>query len=241
MVTRRNFVQACAALAASLHVQGRAHAARSARNYRRVRLVDGNERAIAPAQLAIGANYLFHYPYRTTPCFLLRLGTPTADGAELTTEDGGRYRWEGGVGPDHSVVAFSAICAHKLTHPAQAVSFISYRHQEVDYRDLDGTVERRAQVISCCSERSVYDATAGARVLGGPAAQPLAAIRLEHDPGADALYATGVYGGELFTRFFATFDYRLALEFDTTDIERPASGTATVTRLDEYSRRLVTC
>jgi Rieske Fe-S protein len=238
MVTRRGFVQACAALAASLRVPGRAEAAR---DYQRVRLVDGNQQPVAPGQLTVGANYLFHYPYRTTPCFLLRLGTPTGGGAELTTEDGEHYRWEGGVGPDHSVVAFSAICAHKMTHPAQAVSFISYRHQEVDYRDLGGAVERRARVISCCSERSVYDAAAGARVLGGPAAQPLAAVRLEHAPNEDALYATGVYGGELFARFFAAFDYRLALEFDTTDIERLTSGTATVSRLDDYSRRLVTC
>ena len=33
----------------------------------------------------------------------------------------------GGIGRDKSVVSFSAICAHKLSHPSRNISFINYR------------------------------------------------------------------------------------------------------------------
>jgi len=42
-------------------------------------------------------------------------------------------------------------------------------------------------VIHCCSEHSQYDPAEGARVVAGPAPQPLAAILLDHDPASDAL------------------------------------------------------
>src|SRR5690606_7160076 len=125
--------------------------------------------------------------------------------------------WSGGIGPQRSVVAFSAICAHKMTHPARQVSFINYRHSPATFRDSDYRTAERAQVIYCCSEKSVYDATAGARVLGGPAPQPLATILLEQD-GDGTLYAVGTEGGALFDAFFERFSSRLSLELRTEDV-----------------------
>ena len=49
-------------------------------------------------------------------------------------------------------------------------------------------------MIHCCSEHSEYDPATGARVLGGPAPQPLSAILLEHDKSNDYLYAVGTLG-----------------------------------------------
>jgi Rieske Fe-S protein len=209
------------------------------RRYQRVKLVDERERPLLASRLAVGENYLFHYPYVTTPCFLLDIGKPTT-GAWLETEDGQRYRWGGGVGPRRSVVAFSAICAHKMTHPAREVSFINYRHQPATFLDSNDRTAERAQVIYCCSEKSVYDAADGARVLGGPATQPLATILLEQDADG-ALYATGTTGGELFDRFFERFSSRLALEFRTSEVRRLTAGSTPVVPLAEYCRQQVLC
>jgi Rieske Fe-S protein len=122
-------------------------------------------------------SYVFHYPYVTTPCFLIDLGAPAEAGAELETSDGRPYRWTGGVGPGRSIVAFSAICAHRMSYPTRNVSFIDYRHKPMNTEAAGDDWWSRGQVIYCCSEGSVYDPSDGARVLAGPAPQPLAAVR----------------------------------------------------------------
>ncbi len=241
--TRRNFVKLCASLATLItaNPQALADAGSEGRQYRRVKLVDAKGRPLRSKELVVGENYLFHYPYMSTPCFLVDIGTATVAGASLKTESGATYHWGGGVGPQRSIVAFSAICAHKMTHPARAVSFINYRHKPVQFNDKNDTAARRAQLIYCCSEKSVYDATDGARVLGGPAPQPLAAIGLEHDARDDGLYATGVYGGALFDKFFEKFRTRLELEYLTSNIRDEVVGTASVLPLTEYCRTQVLC
>ncbi len=118
-----------------------------------------------------------------TPCFLLNLGKPTP----------------GGVGPKRAIVGYSAICSHRLTYPTRQISFISFREQA-----SAGKAARR-NMIHCCSEHSEYDPASGARVMGGPAPQPLSAILFEHDPASDTLYATGTLGGELFNAFFEKY------------------------------------
>jgi len=81
----------------------------------------------------------------------------------------------------------------------------------------------------------------GARVLGGPANQPLAAVLLGYDEGEGTLHATATYGGEMFEKFFTTFSERLELEYATTNIRRPAESTAAVVRLEDYSSTRVMC
>lgn len=209
--------------------------------YNRVKLVDARKQPITADRLAEGKSYVFNYPYVTTPCFLLNLGKPANGDELLKTEAGQEYRWKGGVGPHRSIVSFCAICAHKMTHPSKAVSFINYRHEDVSFKDTTENEVRRPGVIYCCSEKSVYDPARGARVLGGPAPQPLAAIALEYDEEEDAIFATGTYGGELYRKFFDTFAFRLALEYETSDIQRKVSGTATVTSIEDYSATQMLC
>lgn len=241
--TRRNFVKLCASVAtmitANPHLLARAGS--EVRTYRRAKLVDGKGRPLRSRELVVGENYLFHYPYVATPCFLVDIGMATVAGASLKTEEGVGYRWQGGVGPQRSVVAFSAICAHKMTHPARAVSFINYRHKPVQFSDKNEAPAKRPHLIYCCSEKSVYDATDGARVLGGPAPQPLAAIGLEHDAQEDVLYATSVYGGALFDKFFEKFRTRLELEYLTTNIRQEVADTTPVLPLTEYCQTQVLC
>jgi Rieske Fe-S protein len=240
-LTRRGFVRLCASAAAFISANPAllAQSDASPRFYQRVRLVDKLERPITAADLKVGESYLFHYPYIATPCFLLNLGQPAA-GSWLQTENGQRYHWVGGVGAQRTVVAFSAICAHKMSHPAKQVSFINYRHQRVTFADSSKQSAERAQVIYCCSEKSVYDPLDGARVLGGPAKQPLAAILLEQDD-RGALAAIGTTGGEQFDRFFREFATRLALELRTKNVRQLVSESATVVPLADYCRNQVLC
>ncbi len=242
-LTRRSFIKFCASAIAAVGASPRVLARTNGvlHHYHRVKLVDARDRAIRPADLNLGENYLFHYPYAATPCFLLNLGKPVFDKGVLETQEGRRYRWEGGVGPNRSIVAFSAICSHRLSYPARQVSFINYRDKPVTFVDKDNQTVRRSQVIYCCSEKSVYDPARGAKVLGGPAPQPLAAILLEYDPEEDALYAAGAYGGEMFEKFFEQFSFRLGLEMLTDDVRRQATHTATVLPLAQFSETQVLC
>ena len=231
---RRDFVQLCAASAAGATLPSPADAsALSARTYPRAKLVDEARQPILLAKLRPGVNYIFEYPFSATPCFLLRLDRPTAGGIDLKTEAGDTYRWAGGIGADKSVVAYSAICAHKLTYPTKQVSFIGYR-------DQPSPVAGKGKVITCCSDRSVYDPSAGARVVTGPAPQPLATILLEHDAKKDEIYAVGTFGGEMFAEFFRKFEFRLQLEMGPR-AKAPVDGLAVVRELGNYSTQWAQC
>lgn len=238
---RRDFVKLCVgAMAAGAQSVSFAKHARP-RSYRRSLLVDDRDQPLRVRDIVVGENYVFHYPYISTPCFLLNVDEPVVGTRALFTQDGQEYEWRGGAGPDQSIVAFSAICAHKMTHPAKSVSFINYRHERVKFQNHQETDQEGSKVIFCCSERSVYDVRDGARVLGGPAKQPLAAIMLEYDPETDALFAVGTYGGEMFDQFFAKFTTRLQLEYRTTDIQRQVGEQTQVLPLDEYCKTRILC
>jgi Rieske Fe-S protein len=240
---RRGFVKLCASAAAAVGANPEVLAAAGGqiKKYERVLLVDLQGAPVTTDSLNVGESYIFNYPYATTPCFLLNLGKSTTRNTSLTTEDGARYVWEGGCGPRRSVVAFCAICAHKMSHPARSVSFINYRHENVSFRNSREQTAERSQVIYCCSEKSVYDPADGARVLGGPAPQPLAAIALEHDENSGHIHAVGTSGGEMYQKFFDTFGFRLALEYETSDIRKPAERVATVVSIADYSRTQMMC
>lgn len=241
--SRREFVRLCGAalLSASANPAALAGQDQTLRRYQRTCLVDERDRPLRANQLGIGVSYVFAYPYATTPCFLIDLGRPAAGPAELRTKDGDGYVWRGGVGPNRSIVAFSAICAHKMTHPARQVSFINYRHDEVRFRNDRDEVDRRAGVIYCCSENSVYDPAAGARVLGGPAPQPLATILMDFEPDTGCLFAAGTIGGEMFESFFDKFRFRLELEHGLDDVRTLVADTTTTVLLENYSKTRRLC
>lgn len=245
-IDRRRFIQAC--LGAGLMSMGADGLAAPGvapdgpfQPFKRVRLVDAREGTpMRVTDLQVGTDYVFFYPFHATPCLLINLGRPTAQGVELTTEKGEAYRWPGGVGPQRSVVSFSAICAHRMAHPTSQVTFIGYRPDVDRFMAKDRTVHEKASVIHCCSENSVYDPAEGCRVLGGPAPQPLAAIGLDVD--ADqGLFASGVFGPTQFERFFDAYGPRLELEFGPDQYRRPVEDVATVLPLAEFTRQRVRC
>jgi Rieske Fe-S protein len=181
-------------------------------------------------QLAVGEPQLFNYPFVASPVFLLALEREVA-GVDLVTEDRQHYASPAGVGPKRSIVAFSAICAHKLMYPTPQISFIGLRK---------GFAGEPARVIHCCGDNSRYDPAAGARVIAGPAPQPLAAVLLEWDAGTDRLHAVGTQGGEMFKAFFEKYAFRLETEFGAR--ASAASGPTSVVRpAAAYSRQWQTC
>ena len=236
---RRSFVKACgagvscAALAASLP-HALSEAAASMRRYPRVLLTNGSGQPLQASALTPGKQWIFAYPFKATPAFLINLQAPVEPVDGLVTETGEPYRWPGGVGPAQTVVAYSAICAHKLAHPTPSLSYISYRPARA-------AEDPPAGLITCCAENSRYDPARGAAVINGPARQPLATIVLEHDPSTDALYATGTVGGERFNQFFDEFSLRLELEYPNGDATEMADARATATPLEAYCDNVMGC
>jgi arsenite oxidase small subunit len=226
---RRDFVKFCAA---TVLVPGPVAADSSPRFYARARLVNEEGAVLRARDIPVNQNLIFHYPFAATPCFLLNLGTPAAGRVTLKTAANEPYEWKGGVGAARSVVAYSAICAHKLSYPTRDISFISFRAEK-------SARNKHAAVIHCCSEHSQYDPAQGARVVAGPAPQPLAAILLEHDAASDALYAVGTLGGEMFNDFFQKYDFKLAMEHGAPKVA--VSGSCVVQPLDNYCRQQVRC
>jgi arsenite oxidase small subunit len=229
---RRAFVAFCAASAATL-ASGATPANAQPRRYSRALLLDANGAPLRAGAVPANRNFIFHYPYAATPCFLLNLGHPSAPSTQLKTVDSKSYEWQGGVGANRSIVAYSAICAHKLTYPTRDISFISYRAEKT-------TGNRFGAVIHCCSEHSQYDPAEGARVLAGPAPQPLAAILLDWDQGKDELYAVGTLGGELFNEFFDKYAFRLHMDYG--DQARAEVADKSIVRpLEDFCRQQVKC
>ena len=229
---RRGFIKFCAASAAALgasEVAADAHV----HFYSRVKLVDDKGAPLRAAAVPANRNFIFHYPFTATPCFLLNLGRPARRSTSLKTVAGEPYEWKGGVGAGRSVVAYSAICAHRLAYPTRDITFISYRSEK-------SASNRLGNVIHCCAEHSQYDPAEGARVLAGPAPQPLAAILLEHDSSTDELHAVGTLGGEMFREFFDKYAFRLSLEHGA-GAHAPVSGACAVQDLESYSRQQMKC
>ncbi len=227
---RRDFLKFCAA--AGVASPALAADARP-RLYQKVLLVDEKGAPLRAKAIPANQNLIFHYPFAATPCFLLNLGRPVKASATLKTSSNEVYEWRGGVGAARSIVAYSAICAHRMSYPTRDISFISFRAEK-------SARNRHAAVIHCCSEHSQYDPAEGARVVAGPAPQPLAAILLDWNSASDEMHAVGTLGGEMFNEFFAKFEFRLALEHNGA-ARAAVAGTSRVESLENYCKQQVKC
>lgn len=193
-------------------------------------LVDPLGQPISAKALRSGETFLFNYPFAASPVFLIAMDAEVRD-VELLTEAKQRYAAPAGVGPKRNLVAFSAICAHKLMYPTPALSFIGVRK---------GIGSEPAQVIHCCGDNSRYDPARGAAVMSGPAPQPLAAVLLEWDAQRDQLHAVGTRGGEKFGEFFEKYAFKLEMELGRR--AREVAGATTVVKpASAYSRQWQSC
>ena len=97
---RRTFLESCLALSGTAGLAALpAWADVTPRLYERTKLVDIHGAPLKARALVAETNYIFHYPFVATPCFLLNLGRPAVAEATLRREDGTTYAWNGGVGP----------------------------------------------------------------------------------------------------------------------------------------------
>ncbi|MGB5705991.1 MAG: hypothetical protein WBM41_04115 [Arenicellales bacterium] len=239
---RRAFVKTCLATATMVATNpAKLALAEPVRRYSRALLKDEKGNPVNSRFIAESEAFVFHYPFVTTPCFLLNLGRTLEPGQILQTSSEGSYSWQGGAGPTKSIVAFSAICAHKLSYPTKTLSFLNYRPEKIRFVDADELEKERSQLIYCCSERSAYDPARGAEVVGGPANQPLAAIELEYDLEQDRYYAVGTRGGELYSKFFEKFGFRLALDHKIEDVSAGVEDQTIVYPHATYSEYSVSC
>jgi arsenite oxidase small subunit len=214
---RRDFLVACSAtlltsVAASPLL---ASPATAIKRYQASILSDEQGRPLRASTIKPLTNYLFHYPYLATPCLLIDMG-----------------RDVGGVGKQKSIVAFSAICSHKLAYPAKEVAFIRFQAK--------ASTHSEAERIHCCADHSVYDPATNAKVVAGPAPAPLAAIALEYDAKTERLSAVGTVGAEQFDAFFAKYDFKLAMEYGG----KAKTTAAAITRMQEltaYCRNVAQC
>ena len=240
---RRNFLESCSTATTVACLSGAASLPAMAadakpRPYGRVLLTNERGDPLKASTLVAQTNYVFHYPFEATPVFLLDLGKPAlAASGGLKTKSGESYAWPGGVGKNKSIVAFSAICAHHLVYPTPNLSFISFRKgTPVNAK----TPNAGADLIHCCADHSQYDPAQGAKVLSGPATQPLCAILLEHNAKDDTLTAYATLGGELFDDFFKKYEAKLSIEVGSKAKNAVAQRTV-VKELEKFCRNAVKC
>ena len=241
--SRRGFLKSCVAAAGMVTIQPEllAQGNQEAKLYEKSLLVNGRGEAITSASIEKDNCYVFHYPFVSTPCFLINIGRQVKSGTPIEGADSMNYIWPGGVGPNQSIVAFSAICSHKMSYPTKTISFINYRRDPVHYRDKQSQLQSGAGLIYCCSERSAYDPANGGEVLGGPAPQPLTTIILEYDREQDHYFAIGTLGAEMYSDFFEKFGFRLAMDLKVNDVTALTANRTEVSHHDEFSAQRIQC
>ncbi len=230
---RRQFVQICAGAAAAFATDAWPALAAGVQAYPSAKLVDAQGVALKASELVTDQAYLFHYPFQAAPCFLINLGQASAAPRTLSGEEGD-YAWPGGVGKQHNLVAYVAICTHQLSYPNKAASVIRYAG---DASELAG----KPGMIVCCAHGSVFDPAEGARKVSGPAEQPLIPVRLEVDPQDDSLSATGIDTTRLIERFFKAYRPDLITEYGPGGYRQPVGDTTTAVLLDRYSHIVPSC
>lgn len=57
---------------------------------------------------------------------MVNLATPAQKDVNLKAEDGTEYVYRGGVESKGTIVVYSAICPHQLTHPQPEMSMFQY-------------------------------------------------------------------------------------------------------------------
>jgi arsenite oxidase small subunit len=201
---RRDFLKLSAAGAlvvcspSFISTELRADDGRLYKTYNRVLLTDADGNPLTQSQMKKEKAYIFNYPFVATPVMLLDLQKQPKGNIELKSESGETYVWKGGTGTGNTLVAYSAICSHQLTHPNPVDSFVTYSGENKTMAC------NKKCVIVCGSHLSAFDPKEGAKPVAGPAKEPLTSIILEVDE-QDQIWAVGVLGPDKYHDFFKSF------------------------------------
>jgi len=224
---RRRFVTLCGGSVAMLAAGLRGVRAEPFVDFPKVRLVDAAGAPLKAAALATNDAYVFHYPLRSFPCFLINLRKPAGEPREMTSE-ALAYTWPGAVGTQKNIVSYSAVCTHELSYPSKEGSEIRYAAEASPLSGKPG-------MIVCYAHDSIFDPAAGAPRLHGEARDPLLPVRLEYDPAEDAIYATGLAGTWLLDRFLKSYRRQLIAEYGAGVYKEPVGATSAAVLLNTYS------
>jgi Rieske Fe-S protein len=236
---RRGFIRTCGVIAVASFLDARFFSEALAnqegllKTYNKALLTKEDGSPISEKDILPHKEYIFFYPYASTPCFLLNLGDEVK-GAEIKLNDGQVYLWKGGVGTKKSIVAYSAICSHQWSYPTREYAFINYYPP-----DKASETTKRASVIQCCAHLSVFDPKMGGKVLEGPAEVPLASIVLQEEDGK--FYAVGVLGKDQFDAFFENYKTDLRKEYGSSAKAKQLVDKCSVVEVERYVKELIRC
>ncbi len=245
---RRNFLKVVGATGAMIAVSpstitGELHASDGAmfQAFEKVQLVDAAGAPIKASSLTKEVNYVFNYPFASTPAILLDLPDATSKDVELTAACGDKFIWKGGVGSKKTIVAYSAICAHQMAHPTPDDSFLQYckKGQATMSYDGSGDVKGVGGVMVCSSHLAAYDVTRGCKNLNETAPEPLASIIIEV-AADDTMWASAVLGGDKFHAYFKAFKPELKKYYGgKRKGKKKVSGNVTMLALNEYTKEII--
>ncbi|MEM0257185.1 MAG: Rieske iron-sulfur protein SoxL2 [Saccharolobus sp.] len=176
-------------------------------------LVDTSGNPIKASSIPVNSPIItiFEYPLTGEPNFLLNLGDENNNPVQIPPTDvlvpqtGKTYKFPGGVGPNKSIVAYSAICQHLGCtppyihfYPPNYVTSAQLTAPEPDTLTAAALLSAKKAnipaIFHCDCHGSTYDPYHGAAVLTGPTVRPLPAVILEWDSSTDYLYALGAIG-----------------------------------------------
>lgn len=202
--------------------------------FEKVQLKDADGNALKASTLVVEENYVFNYPYVGTPAIMVNLTSAVQKGIKLKAEDGTEYVYTGGVGDKGTIVAYSAICPHQLTHPQPEMSMFQYISEKEKTLAYD-----KGGVFVCTSHLSAFEPKQGGKVVGGPANEGLASIILEIDK-EDNIWAVAVLGPEKFQEYFDAFKDEFKKFYgNRRKAKKPVKEEAVVKTLKNYSIDLI--
>ncbi|CAA6825750.1 MAG: Ubiquinol-cytochrome C reductase iron-sulfur subunit [uncultured Sulfurovum sp.] len=197
--------------------------------YEKVQLKDKDGNPLKAASLVKEEAYVFNYPHAATPALLVDLATATKKDVKLKADDGTEYVYAGGHGANGTIVAYSAICPHSLTHPQKSMSMFNY----VDEKGKTMSYTQGG-VMVCTSHLSAFEPKEGGKVVGGPATQGIPAIVLEIDKD-DHIWAVAVLGPDKFQDFFSAFKQDHKKEYGRRGAKKLVKTEAMVQELKNFT------
>ncbi|ARM76749.1 Rieske iron-sulfur protein SoxL2 [Acidianus manzaensis] len=176
-------------------------------------LVDSSGSPIAASKIPVNSPIItiYEYPLTGEPNFLLNLGDSSGNPVKVPAstvtvpQTGDKYTFPGGVGPNNSIVSYSAICQHLGCkppyihfYPPNYVNSAQLSAPEPDTLTAQALAAAKSAnvpaLIHCDCHGSTYDPYHGAQPLTGPTVRPLPTTVLEWDSSTDYLYALGSIG-----------------------------------------------
>ena len=237
---RRNFLRLSATSAAVVAVApslitGKLYAEDGSmfQAFEKVQLKDAEGNALKAAALVVEENYVFMYPHAATPAIMVNLATPASKDVKLKASDGTEYIYRGGVGSKGTIVAYTAICPHQLTHPQKSMSMFQYVPTTGKTLSYD-----KGGVFVCTSHLSAFEPVEGGKVVGGPANEGLASIILEIDA-EDNIWAVAVLGPVRFQEFLDAFKQELKKDYGRKGAKKLVKEVTEVKTLKNFSAELI--